>query len=385
MQRRHFSALLLIIFAVTLFGAGSDAFAAKKAAPKKTTKSTAVKKSSPKASATKAATAKPSTKKSTKKAAKKSPSKKARASTTKSTQPALTTEGVKAMLEEEIPLQAEISPAVVDALAAGDINGAVLELREEKANPKILYLTREATRIANFGMSKKPDRAEAHKVYQNVGISYHNLYLFLKARGIDQPQFLEEAERLYGKARGAGTLLHQAECDLLLAALLATSGDLEKAQKKYAKIDDAALRGDFESMEYLAAYHAASGNVEGTLAALDAAHRLNPDATLTWLAVGDDFHAIAQEPEFKALMVTWKAEEASRRLTLTLPTSAKPRLQVTDDTGIFRPQKSMPHYDLKKGVKKPTKKAVVSSKSSKNAKKSTAAKKKKATTATKKR
>ena len=370
--------ILLCLCAFVLCAAGSDAFAAKKAAPKKTTASTAAKKPSPKTAASKA----PS-KKATKKSAKKSSPKKAHAKKAKSTPPA---EEAKAKLEEEIPLQAEISPAVVDALAAGDVNGAVLLLREERANPKILYLTREATRIANFGMSKKPDRAEAHKVYQNAGISYHNLYLFLKARGIDQPLFFKEAERLYDKARGAGTLLHRAECDLLLAALLAASGDLEKAQKKYAKIDDAALRGDFESMEYLAAYHAATGNVEGTLAALDAAHRLNPDATLTWLAVGDDFHAIAQEPEFKALMVTWKAQEASQRLTLTLPKSEKPRLQVTDDTGIFRPQKSMPHYDLKKGVKKPPKKAAVSStKSSKGSKKPVAAKKKSSPTATTKK
>lgn len=362
--------LPLFCLAAVLAFTPLQSFAADKAQTKKpaaaakstATKSTATKKAAPKKTTVKKPT--PATKKTaTKKAAPKKKKKKtAQASKKEAENPQ----------KPDVPVeQPEIPLAIVDAIASGDVNGAIILMREEKANPKLLYLTREATRVANFRVTKKPGKSEAHKFYQNAAISHHNLYLFLKARGIDQREYLKDALDLYGKARKAATLLHKAECDLLQAALMASSGDLEKAEKKYAKINDGALRGDFESMEYLAAYHAATGNVEGAMAALDAAHRLSPEATLVWLAVGDDFANVADDPRFKALMISWKAREASEKLTLKLPKAEKPRLQMTDDTGLFRPQKAMPHYNLKK--KAPAKKSAVTKKS---AKKTTSTKKK---------
>lgn len=246
----------------------------------------------------------------------------------------------------------EISNSVVDALAAGDLNGAIIAMREEKSSPKLLYLIREVTRLSNFETEEKPDKAEAHKVYQNVAVSYHNLYLFLKSRGIEQNIFLEQAHKYYKKARNAGTLLHKVDCDVLDAAITAASGDIEKAKKRFSKIDEDLMRGDFESLEYLAAYRAATGDVDATIGVLREAYRLKPDSLLTWLAVGDDFYSIEEDPRFKELLISWKASEAEKKLSLSIPRASSPKLEVKDETGIFRPQKAMPHYDLKKSKAK---------------------------------
>lgn len=262
----------------------------------------------------------------------------------------------------------QISQSVVDALSSGDLNGAIIALREEKTTPKLLYLVREVTRAASAETQKKPEKTDAHRVYQNFAISYHNIYLFLKARGIEQDKYFEEAVKYYKKARGAGTKLHKTDCDILSAALLASHGDDEKAKKQFSKINLELTRGDFESTEYLAAYYAAIGDVDGATLALEKAYSLNPGALLTWLAVGDDFYKITADPAFQGLLVSWKVKDAEKKLTLSVPKGDKPRLQVADDTGLFRPQKSMPHYNLKK-------KAAVSKKATTVAKKS--AKKKK--------
>lgn len=253
-----------------------------------------------------------------------------------------------------------VSGAVVMALSRGDLSGAILSLREEKMTPKILYLVREVTRLNNFEAQKKPDKSKAHKIYQNAAIDYHNLYLFLKEYGIEQEDFLKNAHRYYRKAGGYGSSLHKADCKLLGAALYASSGDLKKARKQFDKIDLDMMRGDFESMEYLAAYYAAMGDVTSALEALKDAYRLNPDAWLTWLAVGDDFNAIKDNPEFEKLLLSLKVKEAEKKLTLSLPKASKPRLEVSDESGLFRPQKSMPHYVLKKKGKTPKKKPAAS-------------------------
>lgn len=273
--------------------------------------------------------------------------------------------------------QAEVSSAVVEALARGSVSGAILAMRDERDSPKRRYLNRQASRIVAYQLDKSVVSAEAHQFYQNLGISYHNLYLFLKAKGIEQRKFLSEADRFYKKGRKAGTLFHQADCDMLRAALTAAAGKRSKAAKIYAKIKESDMRSDFDSMEYLAAYHAAAGNIDGALAALDAAYKLNPAGTLTWLAVGDDFDTIADDPKFKSLMIAWKAEEASKKLKRTLPKEPKVKAADQGDGTQFRPQKSTKHYELKKASgKKKTKKSTVASQK-KSSPKSSVAKKKK--------
>lgn len=278
----------------------------------------------------------------------------------------------KAKLQDDIekPRMQEVSQAVVDALSSGDLNGAIIALREEKMTPKLLYLVREVTRAASSETQKKPGKTDAHRVYQNLAISYHNIYLFLKAWGIEQDKYFEEAVGYYKKARGTGTMLHKTDCDMLTAALLAAHGDDKKAKKQFAKINLELTRGDFESTEYLAAYYAAIGDVDGATGALEKAYGLNPGALLTWLAVGDDFHKIAADPVFQSLLISWKVKEAEKKLTLSVPKGERPRLQVTDDTGLFRPQKAMPHYKLKKKARA-SKKAVADTKKKQTKKKKT--------------
>lgn len=242
------------------------------------------------------------------------------------------------------PKSHAIPQIVIDSLAAGDINAAAIAMHDEPANPKLLYLMREVGRIAIFRMNGRPSRSEAHSVYQNVANAYHNLYLFLKSKGIDQGEFLEEAHEFYKKARRTGTLFHKAECDVLEAALYASEGDVAKAEKKFGKIDPDMMRGDFESMEYLAAYYAATGNVDYAINYLKAAHSVNPERAVAWLAVGDDFMNIEDNPRFEGLMKSWRAQRRGEEIVLSVPKSKSPRLEVTDESGLFRPQKTMPRY-----------------------------------------
>ena len=72
-----------------------------------------------------------------------------------------------------------VSQNVIDSISSGNLNRAIIAMREEPASPKLLYLTREVTRIVNFEMQEKLNKDDLHKVYQNVAIAYHNLYLFL--------------------------------------------------------------------------------------------------------------------------------------------------------------------------------------------------------------
>ena len=137
--------------------------------------------------------------------------------------------------KEEPPAQKEepavqISQNVIDALAKDDLNEAVIALRDQPASPKSLYLLREATRIVMYETSKKhPKRSDAHQFYQNLGIAYHNLYLFLKANGQDQPLFVKQALKFYKKSKGSATPMHKREVDAVTAALLASNGEHEKA------------------------------------------------------------------------------------------------------------------------------------------------------------
>lgn len=225
--------------------------------------------------------------------------------------------------------QTEVPQRIVDLLAQGDLKKAIFEMRDMPPCPKISYLMNNANRIVLFGMEKKPSRSTAHETYQNLAIAYHNLFLFLKARGTDQGEFFSEANRYYKKARRAGTHLHKAECDLLRAALKASGGDIEKARKMFRKIDELMLRGDFESTEYLAAYHAAVGDGDEAMRSLEVAFQMDPKRTIEWLDVSDDFHGLSTNPRFIAMKETWKAKSKKRELTLSVPDCDEPRLEMT--------------------------------------------------------
>ena len=229
-----------------------------------------------------------------------------------------------------------ISRVAIDTLAKGELNEALMVMRNSPADPKPLYLIREITRIVHFhARDKKPRRSEAHNIYQNVAIAYHNLYLFLKRQGIDQEGFRSQARRYYHKARRAGTIMHKAECGVLDAALQASAGNKKKAAKKFSRLDPEMLRWDFESMEYLAVYHAAMEDAPAAVSALEVAYRMNPKRTKAWLAVGDDFAQIENDPLFTNLIQSWKADKG-RGIALSLPKREAPRLETIEDSSIFR-------------------------------------------------
>ncbi len=241
-----------------------------------------------------------------------------------------------------------ISKSLAETIASNDINASVIALRNNTSCPKQLYLLREVTRIARFDMQPKPKRGEAHKVYQNLAISYHNLYLFLKTQNIEQEDFLKHAQKYYKKARRAGTALHKEECDILIAAITAASGDTEKAAKKFSKVDESMLRGDFESMEYLAAYYGAIGDVNNAIVSLSEAYNLNPKRTVTWLEVGDDFYKIRSDPQFIAVTKNFKINNKSNTISLTVPSSKSPSLELRNSGSYFRKSGDMPKYKKKR-------------------------------------
>jgi len=230
---------------------------------------------------------------------------------------------------------ADIPQSVVSSIAAGDLETAVIAMRDLPSQPKANYLIRECTRIVTNEMGQRPDRGESHNYYQNLAIAYHNLYLFLKARGLGNEEYFEKAIKFYKKARRAGTILHKAECDLLTAALYASSGEMEKAEKKASKIDEFMLRSDFESMEYLAAYYAATGDPQSASAALRHAFDLNPHRTRAWLEVSDDFHGIAKAECFKGTVAAIKKSKGNQQMKLTLPCDPAPKLDMTGGTPRF--------------------------------------------------
>jgi len=227
-----------------------------------------------------------------------------------------------------LPSPKAVPRHIVELLAQGDLKKAIFEMREVPPCPKISHLMHSANRIVLAEMEEKPSRSVAHETYQNRAIAYHNLFLFLKANGIRQDDFLEGALSYYKKARRAGTYLHKAECDVLLAALMASGGDMEKARKKFGKIDELMLRGDFESMEYLAAYHAAVGDAQRAIEAIEAAFDIEPVKTVQWLEVSDDFHGLEADPNFIAIKHGLNARIQQREPMLSLPECDEPRLQM---------------------------------------------------------
>ncbi len=278
--------------------------------------------------------------------------------------------------EEASPPSVEVPESIVTALAKGDLNGALIQMRDEKPTPKLKQVMNDVSRAATFDMRGKIDRSEAHKAYQNVAVSYHNLYLFLKRRDIDQKKYFEMARKYYSKARSAATLLHKSECDLLMAALLASAGEGEKARKIFDKIDIASMRGDFESVEYMAAYYAASGQTEDALEALGQAYKISPDRTLAWLAAGDDFAQIENDPRYQGQLDSWRSNKKDRNeVTLSIPRKGEPRLEMSSPEIQFAPQKMMKHASSKESAVVSKKRAVQKSAASSREGKKAAAKK----------
>ena len=213
---------------------------------------------------------------------------------------------------------------------------------DAKQNPKTLFLLRETTKLIRFRNAGKPKGSSAIKKYLNAAIANHNLYLFLKANGLDDGIFYDDALKFYKKGCRGGSALHKDECRMLVASLYATNGKIKKSKRTFKKVDEDLLSGDFEALEYLAAYYSAAGNVDQTIEALQKAYNANPDRIITWLLIGDDFFTVQDDPRFKMFVEALFKNSKETMITLSVPMVDKAKLQIEDPTGIFN--NKMPKY-----------------------------------------
>lgn len=206
------------------------------------------------------------------------------------------------VLTPETPHPHRFSPEFIDALARGELHQAYHHLQLEEASDKVGYMINQVLTAqgkgASHGAAVSPfDRATA----------WHNLYLFLARQGRPAPKFVKEAVKYYQKA--ARKPQYADKTDILLAALYATTGDAAKSDKYFKRVDVNALthaEKDYNGLEYLAAYYAATKQTQQALAALDLAYKLNPVSLLQWLHVGDDFWAIEDDPAFQDQVGAWQ-------------------------------------------------------------------------------
>lgn len=207
---------------------------------------------------------------------------------------------------EVFPLSLPISEEVTNALAKNNIDEAIRVIRTEPPSSRSLNILRQMQLIIAFNKNKKIPKIEKHKFCQNLGIAYHNLFLFLKRSNITNKEFYKNALKYYNKALDTLSHSEQSEVNLLIASLKASNGEIESAKKIFAKVDDSLIKDDSTTLEYLAAYYAAVGIEEKSVEALKKAYELNPEEIKTWVAIGDDFMNIEDTPKFKALVKSWK-------------------------------------------------------------------------------
>lgn len=207
---------------------------------------------------------------------------------------------------ESIPLVSRIPDEAIQALAKNDLEETIRVLRPESPSSRLLYILSAAQDIVKYKAEKKAPRLDRHQFYQNLGISYHNLFLFLKGHQITNEVFYKEALKFYTKAGRSLAISEKHESYILKAAIMASYGEIAKAQKLFAKADTHMFSDDYNRMEYLATYYAAIGDVESSVEALREAYALNPEGISIWVVIGDDFNTIANEPKFKSLIASWK-------------------------------------------------------------------------------
>ena len=221
-----------------------------------------------------------------------------------------------------------ISQEVVEALSHGDLNQAAVQLRHHPTSAKSMYLLREVTRILiSDSSSDKPSRKKAHQYYKKIAISYHNLFLFLKAKGDNQNNFFRKAINFYKKSNKGGNAKQKQEIAILMAALYAAKGDTKKAERLFDKNNNDKFGLDYELQVTLATYYAAVGDVEKTIEALRSAYRESPETIMSWLAVGDDFYLLRNDPQFIRLLDEWHISKKQKDRKLTRPHKPEPKLK----------------------------------------------------------
>jgi hypothetical protein len=226
------------------------------------------------------------------------------------------------------PVPVKISVDVVNALEKRNLEQAGSLLMKHPASNKTTYLLRQVTRILlHEGDDSKPTGGDSHQYYKNIAISYHNLFLFLKSRGIDQSEYYKKALKYYKKSKGSISPKEKQEIQILTAALYAANGDLKKANKLFEKYDDEKYGPDLHLSLSIASYYAAVGNVEETILNLKKAHSESPETVMNWMAVGDDFYLIRDDPQFIRLLQEWQISKLNKEHLFSLPKREPLRLR----------------------------------------------------------
>lgn len=207
---------------------------------------------------------------------------------------------------ESLPVELPIPIEVVEALSKDDIDGATRTLRTESPSSRSLYLLAEMRRILDYEKDNKPPKFEKHEFYQNLGIAYHNLFLFLKRNGVTNKELYKEALKFYKKAGKSRSYSERYEAKLLTAALMASNGEVDRAGKLFGEIDTSIITDNYRGWTYLATFYAALGNEEKTIESLKQAYTMNPEKINLWVAICDDFASMKHEPAFVKMTSEWK-------------------------------------------------------------------------------
>ncbi len=207
---------------------------------------------------------------------------------------------------ESLPVELPIPIEAVEAIAKGNIDEATRMLRTESPSSRSLYLLAEMKRILDYEKNKKPPKFERHEFYQNLGIAYHNLFLFLKRNGMTNKEFYKEALKFYKKAGKSRAYSEKYEAQLLTAALKAANGEVDEANKMFREIDPSIITDNYRGYSYLATFYSAVGNETETIESLKRAYAMNPEKIKLWVAICDDFASMRQEPAFVKMTAEWK-------------------------------------------------------------------------------
>lgn len=200
----------------------------------------------------------------------------------------------------------------IDALKANDIEAAVRAIRLEADSPRTQYLLTIMQRIVIYEKKEKKLPANKHGELFNLGIAYHNLFLFLKGIGHTNDEFFKSALDYYRKASRTISPSRKNETRLMTAALYAANEDYKRAKKYFHKVEPDLYQDEFRWYTSLALYYAALGDTDQTIVNLKEAYTLKPDYLKFWLGICDDFINLYNEKDFNALLAKWKVKLQNR-------------------------------------------------------------------------
>lgn len=213
---------------------------------------------------------------------------------------------VDELSSEALPVELPIPIELVETIAKGNVDEASRMLRTEAPSSRSLYLLAEMKRILDFENGNRPAKYEKHRFYQNLGIAYHNLFLFLRRNGMANKEFYDNAIKFYKKSGKSRAFSEKYESQLLTAAIMAANGEIDAAEKLFGGIDTSIITDNDRGYAYIATFYAAVENVEKTIESLKQAYIMNPGQIKLWASICDDFASMKSNPDFVRMVSEWK-------------------------------------------------------------------------------